>query len=250
MVKGLETFRAHFADFADRYLIIGGTACDLALREAGLTFRATRDIDMVLCLEAVDAGFGRALWAFVRAGGYGSLEAPPDERRFYRFSKPRVDGYPAMLELFSRIPDLLRVEAASHLTPLPIGEEVSSLSAIILDRDYYEWIRAGGIAIDGLPIVRPEHLIPLKARAWLDLTARAADGRAVDGRDIRKHRNDVFRLYAVADPEHRSRPSAAIRADMARFIERMRTEAVDLQSAGLRGATLDTVLDALSRRYA
>ena len=44
MVRGLERFREHFADFVDRYLIIGGTACDLALTEAGLEFRATRDI--------------------------------------------------------------------------------------------------------------------------------------------------------------------------------------------------------------
>ena len=60
MVKGLERFREHFAAFADRYLIIGGTACDLALTEAGLEFRATKDIDIVLCLETVDAEFGRA----------------------------------------------------------------------------------------------------------------------------------------------------------------------------------------------
>jgi hypothetical protein len=34
------------------------------------------------------------------------------------------------------------------------------------------------------------------------------------------------------------------------FIERMRGEEVDLKSAGLGGASLDAVLDALSRMYA
>ena len=43
MVRGLERFREHFEDFVDRYLIIGGTACDLAFTEAGPEFRATRD---------------------------------------------------------------------------------------------------------------------------------------------------------------------------------------------------------------
>ena len=62
MVKGLETFREHFANFTDCYLIIGGTACDLALTEAGLEFRATKDIDVVLCLETIDAEFGEAFW--------------------------------------------------------------------------------------------------------------------------------------------------------------------------------------------
>ena len=34
MVKGLDVFQKHFQDYADRYILIGGTACDLALKEA------------------------------------------------------------------------------------------------------------------------------------------------------------------------------------------------------------------------
>lgn len=249
MVRGLETFREHFADFSDCYLIIGGTACDLALTAAGLEFRATKDIDVVLCLETVDAEFGKAFWLFVKSGGYESLEAPADERKFYRFTKPRADGYPVMIELFSRVPDMLRVEIADHLTPIPLSDDVSSLSAILLDSDYYEWTRKGRTKIAGLPVVRPEHLIPLKAKAWLDLTARAAAGQRVDNKDIRKHRNDVFRLYAVADPDYQGQPAASIRSDMKRFIERMRSEEVDLKAMGLGGAALDTVLEELSRIY-
>ncbi|UVC15323.1 hypothetical protein [Mesorhizobium onobrychidis] len=37
-------------------------------------------------------------------------------------------------------------------------------------------------------------LIPFKARAFLDLTARAESGEKIDGKNIKKHRNDVFRL--------------------------------------------------------
>jgi hypothetical protein len=29
MVKGIDQFKAHFADFADRYVLIGGAACYL-----------------------------------------------------------------------------------------------------------------------------------------------------------------------------------------------------------------------------
>ena len=250
MVKGLERFREHFGGFADRYLIIGGTACDLALTAAGLEFRATKDIDIVLCLETVDAEFGRAFWSFVKRGGYESLEAPADARKFYRFTKPRVDGYPAMIELFSRVPDMLGTEINSHLAPIPMSEDLSSLSAILLDSDYYGWARAGRTAIEGLPVVRPEHMIPLKAKAWLDVTARAAVGQRIDRKDIRKHRNDVFRLYAIVDPEYQPQPAASLRSDMTLFIERMRTEDVDLKAAGLGGASLETVLDALSRLYA
>ena len=55
MVKGLDLFREHFRSYADRYVLIGGAACDLAMGEAGLDFRATKDLDIVLCLEAIDS---------------------------------------------------------------------------------------------------------------------------------------------------------------------------------------------------
>ena len=44
MVKGLDLFRAHFRAFSDRYALIGGTACDLALTEAGLLPKAPEHV--------------------------------------------------------------------------------------------------------------------------------------------------------------------------------------------------------------
>ena len=44
MVTGLELFKEHFRPYADNYVLIGGTACELALEEAGLPFRATKDL--------------------------------------------------------------------------------------------------------------------------------------------------------------------------------------------------------------
>ena len=51
MVKGIDRFRAHFEDLNDRYVLIGGAACFLALDKAGLEFRATKDLDIVLCVD-------------------------------------------------------------------------------------------------------------------------------------------------------------------------------------------------------
>jgi len=45
-------------------------------------------------------------------------------------------------------------------------------------------------------------LIPLKAIAWLELTARKANGENVDAKDIRKHANDVIRLSQLLAPDH------------------------------------------------
>ena len=43
-----------------------GPACYLAMEEAGLDFRVTKDLDIVLCVEALDAEFVGAFWDFVK----------------------------------------------------------------------------------------------------------------------------------------------------------------------------------------
>lgn len=249
MVKGLDLFRERFKALADRYVLIGGTACDLILEEAGLRFRATKDLDIVLCIESLDAAFGRVFWEFVNAGGYGTRESAEGKGRFYRFQKPADEAYPAMLELFSRAPDVLPIAEGSHLTPIPVGDEVSSLSAILLDADYYGWIQVGRQMIGDLPIVGPAYLIPLKARAWLDLRARRMTGEEVDSRAIQKHKNDVFRLFQVIDPESDVQPPRRIVDDMGAFLDQVAVEGADLKALGLRTTSLETVMAGLRRLY-
>ena len=58
MVRGLDVFREHFAGHADQFVLIGGTAATLAIEEAGLEFRATKDLDIVLHIEALTPTFG------------------------------------------------------------------------------------------------------------------------------------------------------------------------------------------------
>ena len=248
MVKGLDIFRERFRDFADRYMLIGGTACDQAMTAAGLEFRATKDLDIVLCIEALDADFVEAFWDFVREGDYQIQQKASGARQFYRFQKPKTEGFPIMLELFSRRPDSLPAAEGSHLTPIPTAEEVSSLSAILMDADYYGFIRSTTKNIDGLPIVGPEGLIPLKARAWLDLAERKARGETVPSRDIKKHKNDVFRLYQIVDPEALSEIPEIVKADMARFIEQAAPEEIDLPTLGVRG-DLESILADLRTLY-
>ncbi len=81
-----------------------------------------------------------------------------------------------MLELFSRNPEFIILEEESLLTPLPIDDEVSSLSAILLNEAYYELLKTGQMLIDGIPVLRPTCLIPFKAKAWLDLNQRRSNG--------------------------------------------------------------------------
>lgn len=50
-VEGLQVFRQHMQEAEGSYALIGGTACDILLAEAGLSFRATHDFDVVIVAE-------------------------------------------------------------------------------------------------------------------------------------------------------------------------------------------------------
>ena len=230
-------------------MLIGGAACDLLMEEAGLEFRATKDLDIVLCVEALDASFVRAFWGFVQAGKYQVQQSATGERRYYRFLKPENDEYPFMLELFARKPDMLDLAEGAHLTPIPVDEEISRLSAILMNDAYYAFLHSGKRTIEGIPIVGPEHLIPLKARVWLDLTGRKEAGEAVDAKSIAKHKNDVFRLYRVIDPAFKTDIPKDIRDDMGAFLDAMRSEPVDLKNLGIKDQGLDSILGKLRRLY-
>ena len=58
MVKGIDTFREYFRDFTDQYVLIGGAACDISFGNNNVDFRATRDLDVVLIVEALTRAFG------------------------------------------------------------------------------------------------------------------------------------------------------------------------------------------------
>lgn len=101
MVEGLSRFADHFESFSDCYVLIGGTACELAMQLVGQSFRATKDLDIVLFLEKRSDEFVSHFWRFVRAGGYQTRQHADGRPQYYRFTDPVTADYPFMLELFS-----------------------------------------------------------------------------------------------------------------------------------------------------
>ncbi|MGX9394140.1 hypothetical protein ACWX0K_23815 (plasmid) [Nitrobacteraceae bacterium UC4446_H13] len=219
MVAGIEKFREHFAGHEDHYAIIGGAACDLIFDAAGLPFRATKDIDMVLCVEVVDAAFGAAFKEFLEAGGYQARERSDGKKEFYRFHKPKDQSFPFMIELFSRKPGALALPEDVGLTPIAVEEDIVSLSAILLDEGYFDALQAAKRQVDGVTVIDEALLIPFKARAFLDLTTRAEAGEKIDAKNIKKHRNDVFRLVQLLPRNASIELAAPIRGDLRKFIE-------------------------------
>ena len=122
MVTGIESFKEWFKGNESQYAIIGGTACDILMTEEGLDFRATKDIDLVLIIEAVDVAFGRKFWDYVKQAGYEHCNKSSGVPQFYRFSHPTSNRYPAMIELFTRKLDAIQLPDDAVLTPLPMDE--------------------------------------------------------------------------------------------------------------------------------
>ena len=249
MIRGLHLFQEFFEGYEDHYTIIGGAACDMIFTDVGLGFRATRDIDMVLCVEVVDKAFGERLQAFLDAGGYQARERSTGQREFYRFHQPQDDRFPEMIELLTRNSGALQSTPAQTAVPMPVEAEALSLSAILLDPDYYEALQANRRVIDGISVLDERLLIPFKARAFVDLSARRANGENVRSGDIRKHGNDVFRLLQLLPGDAVINVGAAIQDDLNRFVDLIEADdSVDPRQFGV-DITRDEGLAQLRKAY-
>jgi hypothetical protein len=221
-----------FAGHEDSYVIIGGSACDIIFNTAGIPFRLTKDIDMVICVEVVSADFAKVFADFLAAGGYENRSRSEGEKQFYRFEKPKDAVFPFMIELFSRKPNQFILADDAHTIPIPVEDALISLSAVLLDDAYFGALKANMRIEDGVPILDERLLIPFKARAYLDISARKAEGGSADSKDIRKQMMDVFRLVQVLSPEDRVELPASIQGDLRTFVDTVAvTETYDKKQA-------------------
>lgn len=70
MVEGIGSWREAFRGYEDCYTVIGGAACDILMSDADLSFRATKDIDMILLLEDRYKEFASVFWNYIKSGKY------------------------------------------------------------------------------------------------------------------------------------------------------------------------------------
>lgn len=218
MIRGLDLFREHFADHKDTFVLIGGVACHEWLAAQGLAFRATKDVDMVLIVEALDAAFVKRFWEFIEAGKYKGRHKSEDGRELYRFDEPEDEKYPTMIEIFSRKPANIDLAEGQYIVPIKLDQDSASMSAILLSDDYYALVRQQHNEEKNLPFANPAALIPLKARAWLDLMKRAVQGETGKGKEIAKHRTDVFRIAATLPGEAGPTIPGTVQEDLRKFL--------------------------------
>lgn len=117
-----------------------------------------------------------------------------------------------------------------------------------MDEDYCSLLTKGIGIIDGVSILKTEYLIPFKAKTWIDLTQRKENGEKVDSKDIRKHKNDIIRLYVLLTPNIRVELPKTIKDDMSIFLKMMEKEEINLKQFSIR-STKENLIKMLSDIY-
>jgi hypothetical protein len=248
MIRGMEKFKEFFLDFQNQYVLIGGVACDLVFEEADLAFRVTKDFDMVLIVESLTSEFGLQFWNFINEGGYLNRVKSDGKPQYYRFDKPKSDDYPFMVELFAKS-DYILDDDRFDCRPIQFGGDISSLSAILLNDDYYQVLLSGRTIISDMPVLPDTHLILFKAKAWLDLTARRASGQVIKKKDINKHINDVARIATLLTGNERCEIPTSIYDDVIQFIREFEKQPPDIKALKISGVNERDIVDILRKVY-
>lgn len=248
MVQGIEKFKEKFSNYSGQYVFIGGTACDIILNEYGIPFRNTKDLDIVLIIEALNEEFISEFISFIESAEYKHINKGTGENQFYRFEKPKNSQYPYMIELFSRRPDYLQ-QLEQRLAPIHVSDDVISLSAILLDDNYYKLLRDGSIEINGISLLDLEYIILFKIKAWIDLSNRKNSGEQVDSKNIKKHKNDVLRLAVNIEPDKKIQVPQIILNDINQFLEAIKDEPVNLKNLHIQGIKYEDIIEILSTCY-
>ena len=245
---GLDRFSKYFENFTDCYIVIGGAACHDYFDRVGLPFRVTEDIDIILVVEAVNDKFIAHFWDFIIAGKYERNEQS-EKRQYYRFINPIIKDFPAQLELFSRAPDIIKPINNIRYTVIPTDEDLSSLSAILMDEDYYQFTLSNCTTDGELNRANELALICLKVKAFLDLNQRKKEGQRIDSNNIKKHRSDVFRLAATLTGEDQIELPESIQKDMITFVRIMEANPPQtkefLKAMGISMVSTDKLIDQL-----
>lgn len=248
MVRGMDSFRNHFAGYEDQYVIIGGTACDLMMTKGEAVFRATKDVDLVLLIEALNPSFGTHFWKYIKDAGYEHINRDRSKSQNYRFRHPISKDYPEQIELFSRFPDERIFPENVRIVPITFDDYISSLSALLIDEEYYSLLNIGKTIVGGVSVLDIPYLIVFKAKAWIDLKNRKGNGISIDTADIKKHRNDIFRLSELLTPGSKAKLPEKVLRDFHLSLEELSHEAISLKELGIRGA-IEDILSRIENAY-
>ncbi len=247
MIRGLDHFKEYFKDHIENFILVGGCASYLLLDEAGAPrLRPTKDLDIVLIMRPSD-NFLNAMKDYVRDGGYEIQKGDQEEATFYRFQKPSNTNFPIMIELFATVESEFELFDGQHIIPIRTPEGIESLSAILLDDEYYSLIKKNAVEKDGINLLSPFALIPFKAKAYLEIKERKEDSK-----NWKKHRGDIINLaVAFLNEETKEKLTGKVRDHFLEFMKQFKNE---LSPEVIKGACKqkipsETIIDLLEETF-
>jgi hypothetical protein len=109
-------------------------------------------------------------------------------------------------------------------------------------------MKSGRRIVDGISILGAEHIIPFKMYAWLNNIELKKQGIKLNTDDIKKHKNDVFRLLPLINPDVNIQTFGSVRRKVLDFIEKMGSETI-ADELLTNGRTKDEALDIFRKVY-
>ena len=194
----IDTLLSFLQNNSGSYFLIGGHALALHFERLGLEARVTKDFDIVLITQVDDSSFTKNLSDYIIAGKYRN-RYKNEKKTAYRFEDPESPGFPKEIEFFAeegKFPQSLD----NHLAKLDIEVNQEKISAIVLNKEVYEFAKRHIEIVDRLPIVDIEGLIGLKVIAYLE-NKKLYDLGNVDSNKYKKHRKDIFRLLTILNTD-------------------------------------------------
>lgn len=184
-------------EVSTKYVFIGGTALMLLSLDADYDGpRVTKDYDIVLLVKDSNGNqeLFQKMWEYIVEGGYETSQTKEGTPQYFRFTNPtNKTEYPDQLEFFSNAPEFIDGHK-ERFTRLSMDDDIHSLSSIIMDDIYYDFILSQCSLISNVNCVTEIGLIVLKVKAYNDLFQRKQLGENINSSNINKHKKDVFRV--------------------------------------------------------
>ena len=213
---GLSHFEAYFKDFRDSYVVVGGFATLMLLdKQLEGHGKATYDIDLVL-LTTSSVEMARQIKRYITEGQYTIQKGQKDNFLYYRFINPQVENFAKEIELFAVHDHSMILDEGQRIIPIDPEDGLYSLSAIMLDGEYFEMIKNNIDDSNQVPCTNTLATIMLKISAFYDLKQRGDD-------KWKKHRRDILKLILLLSGEERLELKGRMVEDVELFMEHLAT---------------------------
>jgi len=148
---------------------------------------------------------------YITEGEYKIQKGDKDQYHYYRFVEPKKENFAKEIELFASNENDIKLDDNQRIIPIDPEEGLYSLSAIMLDPEYFGMIKNNVNKKLLAPCTNTQATIMLKISAFYDLRER-------DDKKWKKHRRDILKLSLLLTGEEHIQLVGRMTNDFKAFI--------------------------------